>query len=508
MHGIGAALGAAYDGVCALLTVFGLYRLVLLSLWVRGRRRRHALPPPQAPGRWPCVTVQLPIYNERYVVRRLLRSIAALDYPRDRLQVQILDDSTDGTAELTRRLAAVLRRRGFDVLHLARHHRRGFKAGALAAGLARARGDLVAVFDADFVPAPDFLRRMVPPLLQPGVGVVQARWGHLNRESSWFTRLQAALLDGHFAIEQPARSWSGALLGFNGTCGVWRRRAIDAAGGWRSDTLTEDLDLSLRAQLAGWRVVYLDDVVVPGELPAHPDSFRAQQRRWTQGGVQVARKLLPRILAAPRLSPAVKLEAALHLTSYACYPLLVLLAVLHVLVRALGGTGAWNGVLPVETPLLFIGTLPLLGFYVAGLRAAAAPGGGLRHAGLSVLAMGLGAGLAVANTRAVLAGLVAHDLHFERTPKWGGTTVRRLRGGYRAPGLQAALLELGFLTGLLAGKSLSSGWDTPTAYPLVSVFAFGLLAMAMPSLAVRCPGWRRAAAGLGVRWPEPVRSPA
>ena len=488
----GSILSFLYDLVCALLVLYGMQRTVVLAAHLRERRRPH--PEPPAPVAWPTVTVQLPVFNERYVVRRLLEAVSHLDYPRDRLEIQILDDSTDCTARLLRRLTAVLRRRGIEVQHLHRCRRHGYKAGALAAGLRRARGELVALFDADFVPPPDFLRRAVPHVLQPGVGAVQARWGHLNRDTSWFTRLQAVLLDGHFVIEQPARSATGCFLSFNGTCGVWRRAAIAAAGGWSSATLTEDLDLSLRAQLHGWRILYLPDVVVPGELPEDPNSFRSQQRRWTRGGVQVARRMLPRILRAP-LPLHVKVEAFFHLTCYAAHPLLLLLALLRMPVRVLGQERTLMGLLPWEIELLCIGTLPLIAFY-----ALAAWGSGdvrrvWRCLALGLPAMALGAGLAISNTRAVLEGLCGRDLTFERTPKPGGrpAAVRR-PAAYRSPRAWIAVVEVMLLVYLLLWKVLGTGTRAVTDVPFLMFFGFGLLALALPSLGggrlAAAPWWR------------------
>ena len=496
MEILAANLTVAYYAVCALLTVLGLYRAAILLAWLRPRTPRQ---PDTEPARWPRVTVQLPIYNERFVARRLLQAVAALDYPPDRLQIQVLDDSTDSTRVLTRRIVRVLRRRGLDVEHVHRPRRAGFKAGALANGLRSATGELVAIFDADFVPARDFLRRTVPALLAPGVGVVQTRWGHLNRESSWFTRLQAILLDGHFAIEQPAR-WSNAwLLTFNGTAGIWRRQAIEAAGGWQSDTLTEDLDLSIRAQLAGWKIRYLEEVVVPAELPTDPNSFRAQQRRWAKGGVQVARKMLPRIAGAA-LPWHAKIEAMLHMSSYAAYPLLILLALLRTPARVLAPESSWAGLLPGELVLLTVGTLPLAAYYVLAQRAAGAPGG-LRRWLLDVFpAMALGAGLAVGNAIAVLEGLFGKGLVFERTPKRGELAAehadplrspapgraRQVRHprlpAYRAPGARIAVLEILLLAYLVLCKVLYSGRSLFGEFPFLSFFAFGLLAMSAPSL--------------------------
>ncbi len=487
MHIVAPILKWTYFGVCLGLTLFGLYRLAILAAWWRAARRPK-LPPPADPAVWPRVTVQLPLFNERWVARRLLEAVAALDYPPDRLQIQVLDDSTDRTTVLTRRGAAVLRRRGVDIEVVRRTGRAGYKAGALAHGLHTATGELIAIFDADFVPRRDFLRQVVPSLLLPGVGVVQARWGHLNRNATWFTRLQSILLDGHFAIEQPARDGNGLLLTFNGTAGVWRRAAIDAAGGWTSDTLTEDLDLSIRAQLAGWRIVYRADVVVPAELPADSNSLRAQQRRWTKGGVQVARKMLPRIVRSP-LPWRVRLAAVFHLGSYAGYPLLIGLALLRTPACLATHERGWLGLLPGELPLFALGTAPLAVFYFFAQRAA-----GVRSARKfvwrdSFAAMALGAGLALGNALAVMEGLFGRGVVFERTPKRGSgrafaPTLNRPRwmATYRSQGTRTALLELTFLLYLVLCKCVAA---TPRRWgelPFLFFFAFGLLAMSVPSL--------------------------
>jgi cellulose synthase/poly-beta-1,6-N-acetylglucosamine synthase-like glycosyltransferase len=495
MEFLAPGLTAAYSVVCALLALLGAYRLVLLAAGLGSRRRAGPEPPP--PTTWPRVTVQLPLYNERFVARRLLEAVARLDYPAARIEIQVLDDSTDRTATFMRRGVRLLRRRGLDAVYVHRPERSGFKAGALANGLRTARGELVAIFDADFVPPADFLRRLVPVLLQPGVGVVQARWGHLNRDSSWFTRLQAVLLDGHFALEQPARHARGWLLTFNGTAGIWRRRAIEDAGGWTSDTLTEDLDLSFRAQLAGWRIAYRQDVLVPAELPVDPQSFRAQQRRWTKGGVQVARKLVPRVLQSG-LDWRLKLEAVLHLSSYAGYPLLVLLALLHTPVHAWTTSRSYLGLLPGELVLLALGTLPLAVFYALAQRAAGGPGSAWDRGRDILPAMALGAGLAVGNALAVVEGLFGRGAAFERTPKRGivgervpaGTArgaraalaLRRRMAGYRAQGTRVALVELLLLVYLVSARLWSRHQPFLGEFPFLSFFAFGLLAMSVRSL--------------------------
>lgn len=421
------ALVATYYLILGVLALYGLHRLVLVGVWWRTRHRGASAPPP--PREWPMVTVQLPLYNELYVAERLIDAVCRLDYPRDRLEVQVLDDSTDDTRAVVAAVVARARERGLDVHHLHRADRAGYKAGALAAGLSRAAGELVAVFDADFVPGPDFLRRTVPHFTAPGgedLGMVQARWDHLNRGYSLLTRVQALLLDGHFLIEHTARHRAGCFFNFNGTAGVWRRRAIEDAGGWQADTLTEDLDLSYRAQLAGWRFLYLPGVGVPSELPVDVNGFKGQQRRWARGSIQTGRKLLPKILRA-KVPARVKLEALVHLTNNLSYPLMVALSLLvfpAMVARRGGGLGE---ILLVDLPLFLGATVSVLVFYTASQIARSeeeareeAGEGAPEQRNLRFLPtlMGVGIGLALSNARAVLGGLVARGGEFVRTPKY------------------------------------------------------------------------------------------
>ncbi|MCZ7582922.1 MAG: glycosyltransferase [Deltaproteobacteria bacterium] len=308
---------AAYFLTLAGLAVFGTHRYLLLYLYRKNRRRRNA-PPAGRFAVWPRVTVQLPLYDEMYVAKRLIDAACGLDYPKDRLEVQVLDDSDDETRGVVDDAVDRWRGKGFNVRAVRRLSREGFKAGALAYGLERASGEFVAVFDADFVPPPDFLKKTVPYFTDASIGMVQTRWTHLNENYSLATRLQALYLDGHFVIEHAARCWSGRFFNFNGTAGVWRRQAIDDAGGWQHDTITEDLDLSYRAQLAGWKFHYLLDVETPAEVPALLSGFRTQQFRWTKGSIETALKLLPRIWRAA-LPLRVKLEATVHLTGNLAY---------------------------------------------------------------------------------------------------------------------------------------------------------------------------------------------
>lgn len=350
-----------------------------------------------------------------YVAERLLDAVAEFDYPRDRLEVQVLDDSTDETRDIVAAKVDELRARGLDVVHLRRRDRRGYKAGALEAGLQRARGELVCIFDADFVPSPGVLRTAVPHFADPQVGMVQLRWGHLNRDYSTFTAVQALLLDGHFAIEQAARSWSGRFFNFNGTAGVWRRQAIVDAGGWQHDTLTEDLDISYRAQLVGWRFLYLEGAEAPAELPVSMDGFKSQQHRWTKGAVQTARKLLRRIWSSTAPT-RVKVEATFHLTANVAYPLMVLLSLVvfpAMLVRRGGGD---LQVMLVDLPILACATGSVCAFYLAAQHAV----GRRWWRALPRLPalMALGIGISLNNSLAILEGLGRDAGEFVRTPKF------------------------------------------------------------------------------------------
>ena len=308
-----------------LLGLYGLNNLILT--WTYLRHRKDPLPEPAAPAEWPQVTVQLPIYNELHTTERLLNKVAQLDYPRDRMEIQVLDDSSDETRQLAAQMVGQLQADGFDISHITRTDRTGYKAGALSFGMQTARGELIAIFDADFLPPKDFLKRMVPHFADPAVGCVQARWGHVNRDYSVFTRTQALGVDGHFLVQQAARSKSGLFLNFNGTAGMWRQSCIADAGGWQGDTLTEDLDLSFRAQLRGWRIAYLPELVVPAELPAQISAFKRQQARWAQGSMETALKLLRPLLRSQQ-PWRVKLEGVLHLTGYLVHPLMLAIILL------------------------------------------------------------------------------------------------------------------------------------------------------------------------------------
>jgi len=389
------------------LALYGFNALLLSGLFLWHRRRNSEAP---ALEEWPGVTIQLPIFNERFVVERLIDTVASLDYPRHRLSIQVLDDSTDETAALAQARVAYYQARGVNIVYLRREERTGFKAGALAHGLAVAPADFIAVFDADFCPPRDFLRRVIPHFAHPRVGMVQARWGHLNAEYSSLTRTQALALDGHFIVEQTARSRAGLLLNFNGSAGVWRRECILAAGGWQADTVAEDLDLSYRAQLAGWQLRYLPDVVAPAEVPPLLMAFKRQQFRWAKGSIQCLRKLGGRLLRSS-LSPWRKAQGLLHISGYLIHPLMLALVL-------------------VGLPMIFTrnpGTLPLSALGLAGLAPpvvfalsqwAVYPDWRRRFAYFPILVL-LGAGVALNNTWAVFEALVGRNpTLFLRTPKF------------------------------------------------------------------------------------------
>ncbi len=478
MTSLPIAIQAAYFSVLAVLALFGLHRLGLV--WILARARRGAGagtgPDPDAGvARAPAVTVQRPIYNERYVVERLLSAACALRYPRGLLEIQVLDDSDDGSSDLAARLVSAHRLAGHDIYHIRRARRTGYKAGALAHGLASARGELVAVFDADFVPPRDFLERAVPAFSDPRVGMAQARWGHLNRDYSTLTRAQALMLDGHFVVEHGARQAAGRFLNFNGTAGMFRRDCIEEAGGWKADTLTEDLDLSYRAQLAGWRFVYLPDLVVPAELPVELNALKSQQRRWAKGSIQTALKLLPRILAAP-LPWRVKAEAAAHLTNNAAYLLLLLLALL--IVPALEGrAGAPLTYLVWDLPLFAAGTGSFAVFCAAAQRRVRTDWPRALIDLPAVMAVGIG--LSLNNGVAVLSALARRRSEFRRTPKFhveaaappGAGAWTRL--AYRAPQSRLILLEAGLAVYFAASVLAFLIQGRYPAVPFLLLFAGG-----------------------------------
>src|SRR5713226_3576018 len=403
-----------YLSVLIGLSAYGVHRYFIIYLFLKNRKRE--LVPACRFEQLPKVTMQLPIFNEVYVVERLLHSVSELDYPRKLLQIQVLDDSTDDTREITSSCADELRCRGFNVQLIHRVDRTGFKAGALAVGLDSAEGEFVCILDADFVPQPDLLKRTIDFFTDPRVGMIQTRWGHLNRSYSLLTRAQAMFLDGHLLLEQTARSRSGRFFNFNGTAGLWRRSCIEEAGGWQHDTLTEDLDLSYRAQLVGWKFIFLPDVVTPAELPVDMNGFKSQQHRWTKGSVQTCKKLLPRIWRSPLPFP-IKLEATGHLMSNFAYLLLACLCVL--LHPSTGGPqSGWIRTLLIDVPIFLAASVSVAIFYICAQRELH-PHTWVKQMLLLPCLLALGIGLSLNNARAVLEAIFNHQSDFTRTPKYG-----------------------------------------------------------------------------------------
>jgi cellulose synthase/poly-beta-1,6-N-acetylglucosamine synthase-like glycosyltransferase len=422
---ISSVVLGTYLGVLLILALYGFHRSSLVWHYYRNRHNR-----PRPAGRFaelPAVTVQLPLFNEMYVVERLLDSVAAIRYPRDRFQIQVLDDSTDETQEICKRKIAELARRfpELDVAYIHRVDRTGFKAGALQNGLRSAKGEFILIFDADFLPLPDILERAIEHFTDPRVAVVQCRWEHVNRDFSALTEVQALMLDGHFIMEHAGRNWSGRFFNFNGTAGLWRRSAIADAGDWQHDTLTEDMDLSYRAQLRGWKFVYLPDIAAPAELPVEMSAFKSQQFRWAKGSIQVAKKLLPTILRS-NVTLAQKAEAFFHLTNNLAYPLLLLLSILLLPNLALRAHHGWREVLMIDLPLFFGTTMSVASFYLASQREIALlrdPEHAPRFQWAALkrlpLVMSMGIGLCVNQTRAVFEALLGRETEFVRTPKHG-----------------------------------------------------------------------------------------
>lgn len=447
------------------LAVYGFNALIFVSLflWLRRRQGLAAAPTPPPSHEWPAVAVQLPIYNERFVVEQLIKAVAALDYPADRLTIQVLDDSTDDTAALARAQVAQYKARGLNIEHIQRPERSGYKAGALAYGLARANAEFVAIFDADFIPPSDFLRRTIPHFADPQIGMVQTRWGHLNAEFSLLARAQAMMLDGHFGIEQTVRSQTGLLLNFNGSAGVWRKICIEDAGGWRADTIAEDLDLSYRAQLRGWRLHYLPNVVAPAEIPTTLGAFKRQQFRWAKGSIQCLRKMGRPLLLSSK-SGWQKGQALIHLAGYVVHPLMLMLILISLPMLLSNGFSHLHlgaiGLAGLGAPLMF------------GLAQwALYPDWKKRLLYLPSIIL-VGAGLAVNNTWAIIEALIGRNpTLFLRTPKFHNANSQT-SNAYNVPIDGATWIEVFFalysaLTALVALQR------APGLTPFMTLYAIG-----------------------------------
>ncbi|HEX3738755.1 MAG TPA: cellulose synthase family protein [Terriglobales bacterium] len=409
------ALLVPYFVVLVLLASYGLHRYTLVYLYYRKKKNRTTEPAATF-SELPRVTVQLPIFNEQFVIDRLLQAVCQLEYPLDRLEIQVLDDSTDETVAVARGLVEHYCRQGYPVTYHHRTNREGYKAGALHEGMKSASGEFVTIFDADFVPPADFLQRTIHHFTAENIGMVQTRWTHINRHYSFLTEVEAILLDGHFVLEHSGRARNNVFFNFNGTAGVWRRTAIEAAGGWQHDTLTEDTDLSYRAQLKGWKFIYLQDVECPAELPVEMTAFKTQQARWAKGLIQTGKKILPRVLESDQPFK-VKLESWYHLTSNLSYPLMVVLSVLLLPAMVIRFYQGWFQMLYIDVPLFLASTFSISSFYLVSQRELF-PKDWPRALLYLPFLMALGIGLTVTNTIAVIEALVGKQTAFARTPKY------------------------------------------------------------------------------------------
>ena len=479
------ALLIPYFILMAILAIYGMHRYEVIWTYFKHRRK----PQPQPKARFtelPRVTIQLPLYNERFVVERLLESVTKIDYPMDRLQIQVLDDSTDDTHPFTERLCAEYRAQGFPVDYIHRTNRHGFKAGALEEGLKTATGEFTAVFDADFLIPRDFLHRTIHYFTDPEIGMVQTRWSYLNRYYNLLTEVQGMLLDGHFVLEHNARFREGLFFNFNGTAGILRIAMIRDSGGWEHDTLTEDSDLSYRAQLKGWKFAYVPDVECPSELPVETHGFQVQQSRWAKGLTQVAIKLLMRILKSD-VPFKVKLEAFCHLTPNITYPLMIVVTAMMLPVMIVRFYVGWQQLLLVDTPLLMATFGSVVVFYIVAQRERERRSWPRAVLMMPVL-MAAGAALTVINTRAVIEALLGVKTAFARTPKYAiaGTPGEKKKSAapakYRSRSGWLPYLELGI--GSWFAFMVFYAFDTYNflAVPLLSIMVAGYWWAALSTL--------------------------
>jgi len=473
-----------YFLVLIVLASYGLHRYWLVYSYFK--YRQNVPGPPLEPANWPKVTIQLPIYNERYVIERLVEAVSRFDYPPQLLDIQVLDDSTDETREVARACVERYQALGLPIRYFHRANRAGFKAGALAEGLKSATGEFIIIFDADFIPSADFLRRTIPYFHDPGIAMAQTRWTYLNRDYSLLTEVETILLDGHFVIEHGARSRSGTFFNFNGTAGVWRRAAIEDAGGWQHDTLTEDTDLSYRAQLRGWRFLYLPEIECPSELPVEMNAFKAQQARWAKGLMQTAKKILPRVLRS-KLPAHVKAEAFFHLTANISYPLMVLLSTMLLPAMIVRFYQGWFQMLVIDLPLFLASTCSVSSFYLTAQRALY-PKTWKRTFLYMPFVLAVGIGISVRNARAVLEAIFGVQSEFVRTPKyrierqrdtWIKKTYRK-----RAGWMPFAEVALGLYFAATVVYAIQNE-NYPTV-PFLLLFVWGYLYTGLMSLGQVC----------------------
>jgi cellulose synthase/poly-beta-1,6-N-acetylglucosamine synthase-like glycosyltransferase len=464
----------------SLLMVYCLHRYSILFLYFKYKKKSKPLPSLPAP--LPCVTVQLPVYNEMYVVQRLINATVKLKYPKELLHIQVLDDSTDETSVIAQQEVAELQAAGYLIDYLHRNNRCGYKAGALQEGLQQARGELIAIFDADFVPQEDFLLQTVPYFSEPRVGMVQARWGHINRDYSFLTQVQAMFLDAHFILEHSARYLSGRFFNFNGTAGIWRKECITSAGCWQHDTLTEDLDLSYRAQLMGWQFVFVPQAVTPAELPVEINAFKSQQHRWSKGGIETARKLFPVIIRS-NLNWWVKLEALFHLSCNINYLLVFMIALLAYPALAIRIAMGWRGLFLFDFMLFWGSTVPIGLYYLISQKEAGEPW--MRKILYLPFIMAMGIGLCMNNGRGVLEALMGYKSEFLRTPKFrieqnSDQWKYKMYRGYSKNIM--TLIELGLGLYFLSAIIFAVRSEVYNAIPFLSLLMGGFLCISCVSL--------------------------
>jgi cellulose synthase/poly-beta-1,6-N-acetylglucosamine synthase-like glycosyltransferase len=404
-----------YFAVMIVLSAYGIHRYTLCYQYFKYRKNYNPNPPKQF-DELPRVTVQLPMYNEQFVIDRLIEAICAMEYPREKLEIQVLDDSTDETTEVAAEIVARYRAMGQPIEYIHRTNRHGFKAGALDAGMKVAKGEFIAIFDADFVPPPDWLMKVVHHFAEPEIGMVQTRWTHLNRDYSMLTQIEAILLDGHFVLEHGARARTGEFFNFNGTAGMWRKQAIIDGGGWQHDTLTEDTDLSYRSQMAGWKFKYLPDVECPAELPIEMTAFKTQQARWAKGLIQTSIKVLPQVFRS-NASRRNKIESVYHLTANMSYPLMVIMTALLIPCMIVRFYQGWFQMLLIDVPLFTASSLSIAVFYVVSQKVLF-PKSWKKTFWYLPFLMALGIGLTVTNSKAVMEALLGIKSAFARTPKY------------------------------------------------------------------------------------------
>ncbi|MBL8214381.1 MAG: glycosyltransferase family 2 protein [Bryobacterales bacterium] len=437
------ALLIPYFTLLIILSIYGLHRYSVIRAYYKHKHKLNQ-PPAQRFSELPRVTIQLPIFNERYVVERLIECVVEMEYPKDRLEIQVLDDSTDETHPFTERLVNEYAAMGHPIVYLHRTNRHGFKAGALEEATKKAKGEFLAIFDADFLPPKDFLMRTIHYFTDPQVGLVQTRWGHINKHYNLLTEVQAILLDGHFVLEHPARFGSGHFFNFNGTAGILRRQAIEDAGGWEHDTLTEDSDLSYRAQLKGYKFIYLPEVECPSELPVETFAFQVQQSRWAKGLMQVALKLWGRIWRSD-ISLGHKMEAWCHLTPNISYPMMILVTMLMLPVMIVRFYVGWWEMVLIDLPLVIASFWSITAFYVVAQRELY-PKTWWRTFFFIPALMSAGVALTIINTKAVIEAILGVQTSFVRTPKFaiGEKKMQVTQKKYRSRSGWLPYLELAF----------------------------------------------------------------